>query len=625
MRKHFWLYWLFPYIPRNVPMRDFFKYVAATLVGMAIYGLFSILLFIGVGTAIGLATKSGDKAIKENTILRLDFSTPISEKSNDNPFAEFFGDKEVSSLEDVRKAIRSASTNKNVKGILLNPRSIAMGLSTSDEIRQELLSFKKKGKFIIAYLETATEGAYYMASVADKIYITPEGIVEFNGLASNQYFLKGMFEKLEVKPEVFRVGTYKSFVEPFILDKMSAANREQVTSYLNSLYGHMIQNVANSRKLTVVETRMISDSMKVRNAQDALRYHIVDQVAYYDIVEADLRKRLGTKEKVKLQFASLDRVASDGDDSDDDKEEKKADTNDDNIIQVITAEGGIASGGGDNDGDDGGITSDELCAQIRKARLNDKVKAVVLRINSPGGDAIASDIIWREVTLTNEKKPVIASMSDVAASGGYYIAMGARKIFAQPMTITGSIGVFGIFFNTGDFFRNKTGITFDGVKTGAYSDFPNATRKFTPAESAAMQQFVNQIYGTFTAKAAKGRKMPLDKLQEVASGRVWTGIEAKERGLIDDFGGLEEAIAEAAKEAKLKKGAYNLKESDDNKTFIDRILNKMTGNDDNEEEAAAQIVTRVLGAENARVLQLYVNMQKLQGIQARELRTYEWK
>ncbi|MCS6820300.1 MAG: signal peptide peptidase SppA [Microscillaceae bacterium] len=537
-------------------MLQFLKFTFATMVGIVLLTL----IFIGLAA---LLIPDDKPKVKDKTVLVLQLNKPIKERTIDNPLSELidnspFPDGESGEgLLEIRTAIRGAAKDSKIKGIFLKLSSTSAGFASLQEIRDELIAFKKSKKFIYAYADNYSEGAYYIASVADRIYLNPKGLVEFNGLSAEILFFKGALEKLEIKPEIFRVGTYKSAVEPFINDKMSEANREQYTSFLNSIYDFYLENVAKSRNIDLTELTRISDELLVQNAQDALRYKLVTQLANYDEVLTDLKKAVGTPEKEDLETIgpiayskTVDEVSTAA-----------------NKIAVIFATGEIDMGKSTNSK----IGGESLAQEIRKVRQDKNVKAVVLRINSPGGSALASDIIWREVALTKKVKPIVASMSDVAASGGYYIAMECNKILAHENTITGSIGVFGIFFNTENMFKNKLGITYDRVRTGNFSDIGNPNRSFTDKEKEIIQKSVNQVYETFTQKAAKGRNMPLEKLKAVAEGRVWSGKEAKSIGLIDEFGGLDEAIKVAAKEAKLKEGDYRLRYLPVQKNFFEQL------------------------------------------------------
>ncbi|MES2388058.1 MAG: signal peptide peptidase SppA [Bacteroidota bacterium] len=552
----------------------FFKYVFATVLGL--------FLFYGLGTLFviilaAVAGSSGKTEISDNSVLKLELDGPIAERSKENPLSKLhipMQGESATGLVEILKALRSAKTDPKIKGLYLQTSGLKSGISTVDEIRSAIVDFKTSGKFVIAYSETMSEGAYYLCSTADSIWLNPVGDIEFNGLTSTTPFLKGTFAKLGIKPEIFRVGEFKSAVEPFFLDKMSPASREQTTSFMNSIYNHMLANIAVSRKVTPEYLKAVSDSMKVQNPQDALKYKLITNVGYYDEVLALLRKKLGIKADEKIKFVSQEKYLG---------SIKDEDVKVDSRIAVIIASGEIQGAEADEDN----IGSDEIAEQIRKARLDKNVKAIVLRVNSPGGSALASDVMWREVRLCSEdkehKKPIIASMSDLAASGGYYISMGCDSIVAEPTTITGSIGVFGLMFNTQELFNDKLGVTFDNVSTGYFSDLGSGTRPMKEYERKVIQGSVNQIYADFTSKAAAGRHMDVEALRKIASGRVWSGIEAKERGLVDKLGGMDVALAMAARMAKLEQGKYSLKYMPEQKDFFERLVSSL--NDDAETKA----------------------------------------
>ncbi|TAD96198.1 MAG: signal peptide peptidase SppA [Bacteroidetes bacterium] len=536
--------------------------------------IFGIFIFFGISVGllaifIGTASQSETVQIEENSVFKLSLNKEIVEiAEEDNPLedlpipAEFGGQVSKLSLINIKKAILKAKEDENIKGIYLDTDGIATGFAVMQEIRDALLDFKKTGKFIYTYASVYGEKEYYLSSVADRIFLNPAGAFELNGLNSEIMFFKNALDKIGVKPEVFRVGEYKSAIEPFILDKMSDANRLQVTAYLNSIYDTYLQNIGTSRNIDFKELKNISDQMLIQKPADALRFKLVTDTAYYDQVLTEIKKKLEIDEKKKIEFVGMDAVL---------KSSPDIQTEDfsDNKIAVLVAEGEIVDGKGDEDN----IGGDKFAAEIRKLRENDKVKAVVLRINSPGGSALASEIMWREIMLLKKEKPVIASMSNVAASGGYYMAMACDTIVAQPNTITGSIGIFGLLFNTQDLMQNKIGLTFDRVNTGQFSDLGNPNRNISDAERQMIQNMVNDGYEKFTSKAAQGRKMSLENLKKVASGRVWTGIQAKEVGLIDAFGGLDEAIKIAAKSANLGED-FRVKYYPAQKNFMERLFEK---------------------------------------------------
>lgn len=578
-------------------MRQFFITLLASLTAFILFGflLFGVFFMIAV-----IAIPDEKVTVAPNSILHIQLKRPLSERSIDNPLAELFDEGGSNEgVIDMMRAIKKAKGDDNIKGIFLDVRYIAGGFASIEELRNALIDFKSSKKFIYAYGEFFDEKAYYLVSVADKIFLNPGGIVELNGLTAERTFFKGMFEKLEIKPEIFRVGEYKSAVEPLFLEKMSDANRKQTESYLNSLYDHYLKNVAKAQKMDLKNLTILSDSMRVQNAEDALKYKLVSQLAYYDEVETALKEKIKIDKEDKISFLKMSKYIKTLPESD-------GDYDNENKIAVIVAEGEITTG----EGDENTIGSERIAREIRKARKDKNVKAIVLRVNSPGGSALASDIIWREVVLAKKDKIVVASMSDYAASGGYYIAMAAHKIVALPNTITGSIGIFGVLLNTENFFKNKLGITTDRVSTGAYSDLGNPNRTMSDAERRMIQNMVNEGYEEFTSKAAQGRKMSIEALKKIASGRVWTGAEAKEIGLIDEFGGLEAAIVLAAKEAKLKEGDYRVKYLPTQEEFFEKVLKSL------QETRTENIMQRELG-ELYPYFVMMKSMQKLDKLQAR--------
>jgi len=578
-------------------MGSFFKYTFATILGLILFSFLSILILIGIGAAAG---GNQEVTVKDNSILKIKLDHPIVEKEKNDPFGDldFPGaPPPTMGLYELKKAIYKAEKDSRIKGILIEGSFNSIGFATNEEIRAALNQFKKSKKFIYSYGEYFSEATYYTASVSDSIFLNPEGIIEFNGLSSNIPFFKGTLEKLEIQPEIFRVGEFKSAVEPFFRENMSEANRLQATSFLNSINNYNISEVAKSRKMSVAVVKLLSDSMKVRSSKDALEMGLISKVAYYDQVLSSIKKAIGVEKEEDINFISYEKYKKVAVDSDKDAAENK--------IAVIVGQGEIGSGKGDGES----IGSEKICEALRKARNDKKVKAVVLRINSPGGSALASDVMWREIQLTKKVKPVIASMSDVAASGGYYMAMGCDKIVAHPNTITGSIGVFGLMFNAQNMLKNKLGITFDGVKTGVYSDIGNGTRALTPGERQIIQNEVNKIYETFTLKAAQGRKMNIDDLKKIAGGRVWSGLEAKQIGLVDELGGMEKAIEIAAAQAKIGTN-FRIRLLPVEKNFLEQIMEQIGG------EVKTKFMKMELG-ELYPVLSQMKKLQRMEGIQAR--------
>ncbi|MGZ3813033.1 MAG: signal peptide peptidase SppA, partial [Mucilaginibacter sp.] len=521
-----------------------------------------ILLVIIVGIIVG-ASSDKHVDVDSNSVLHIAFNTNIPERTPNNPlaglgFLGIDGDKSVG-LNDILANIKKAKTDDNIKGIFLDESYMLSGQATTEEIRNALIDFKKSGKFIIAYSEVYTQGFYYLASVADKVYINPKGIFEFRGFSSQITFLKGALDKLGIEAQVIKVGTYKSAVEPFILSKMSDANRLQVNSYLGSLYDYFLTGISNSRKISKDSLFNLANSLSIQFPEDALKYKLVDGLKYKDEVLDELKQRTDIALKSDLHSVDLtDYTNSDSKASGEKKDSK-------NRIAIIYASGEIAGG----DGDDNSIGSEKVSAALRKARLDDQIKAVVLRVNSPGGSSLASDVIWREVMLTKKVKPIIVSMGDLAASGGYYISCAADSIFAEPNTITGSIGIFAIIPNMQKLFNDKLGITFDGVKTGKYADLGNISRPLSPEEKAILQNSVNRGYDEFTKAVAQGRHKTQAYINSIGQGRVWTGTQAIKLGLVDRLGNINDAIKSAAKKANIK--SYKLVSYPEQKSFFNRF------------------------------------------------------
>lgn len=524
-------------------MNSFFKYVLATIVGIIV--AFFLIIFISLGIIGGLVHSIGSDEpvlVAENSILTISIPYSIDERTNKGLLnsLSFAGlDNNRIGLNDILTRINVAKTDDKIKGIYLDLSSVTSSFATLEEIRNALIDFKSSKKFIIAYSEYYSQSSYYLASTADKIYLYPEGLLDFAGMSSQSIFFKGALDKLGIEAQVIKVGTYKSAVEPYILDKMSPANREQVTSFLGSIYSHYLDEISLSRKIPADSLFTIADKLKIQDAKDAVTYGLIDATKYKDEVLAELKSRLKIGEDAKIKSVSIEDYKV---------EDQSIPKNSKDRIAVVYAVGEIVSG----EGSDEQIGSERISKAIRTAREDEKVKAVVLRVNSPGGSALASDVIWREVVLTKAVKPIIVSMGDLAASGGYYISAAADSIFAQPNTITGSIGVFGIIPNFQRFFNDKLGITFDVVKTAEFADLGAFDRPLTAQEESIIQQNVNKIYYTFTQNVADGRKKERSYIDSIGQGRVWTGTQAIELGLVDRIGGINDAIKSAAKKANIQ-------------------------------------------------------------------------
>lgn len=577
-------------------IKTFFASCLGSLVAMAII----IILCIGFITAAVSGLTSGDSQVlvDDNSVLHLNLNTTITEQEIENPLEGIpipgAGESPIGLLQ-LKEAIRYAETDSKIKGIYLDVSLFRGGLAKGKEIREALKHFKESGKWIIAYSEFYSETSYYIASVADQVYLNPEGELEFNGLAVEVSFFKKLFDKLEIHPEIFRVGEFKSAVEPFMLDKMSDANRMQLKELIENINQHSLSDIASSRKIENTVLADISAHMRVTNPKEAYANHLVDSLVYFDQVQHEIRTRLGFSEEEKIKLIKYGKY----------KKAVHHDQTSKNEIAVIVADGDILPGKGEDDN----IGSDTFAEELRKARTNDRVKAIVLRINSPGGSALASDVMWREVRLASKAKPIIASMSDFAASGGYYLAMGCDSIVAQPNTITGSIGVFSVLFDMSDFLDKKIGITFDEVKTGDAGDLATITRPLTEVEKSIWQKRTNDIYASFTTKAAEGRRMKVDDLRKIASGRVWSGAQAKENGLVDILGDFETAVKAAASKAGIGDD-YKLKYYPKRKPFFEQWFSGM------EESVKTKALKEELG-DNYQILERVKEVKQLQGTQAR--------
>ena len=544
-------------------MRNFLKNVLSTIVGVVLSVIVVILLFIGI-ISITISSFDNEKESKiyPNSILKIDLTSPIVERSSDNPFkslslANMDPQKELQ-LRSILDNIEKAKMDDRIKGIYLNSPFVNAGLSQTEEIRNKLLDFKKSEKFIISYTENYSQNGYYLSSVADEIYLNPEGMFELKGLSAQIMFYKGLLEKLDIQAQVIRHGKFKSAIEPFILDKMSEANREQVSLLLTTISDNILDSIASQRGLTLSRVEELADNLELNTAANCLENNFVDALIYQDELENKLKIKLG--EKVKLRLISLSKYNNA-------KLEKQGEISR-NKIAIIYATGEIKSGKGDLKS----IGSETTAETIKKAREDERVKAIVLRVNSPGGSALASDVIWRETTLAQAKKPLVISMGDVAASGGYYIACAADKIVANPTTITGSIGVFGLIPNLQQFYKNKLGITLDTVNTHKYADM-GINRTLSSFERAKIKEVIEGVYSTFISHVAEGRDMSIAAVDDIGQGRVWTGYDAKRLGLVDVLGGLETAINIAADLAKLSD--YRIvslpKKEDPLETFIKEI------------------------------------------------------
>ncbi len=567
--------------------------------------LTAIILFIGLSILLigGLVSGLSDEkkvVVGKNSVLHLNLDAQITELQQENPLAGLpipGAEVQKVGLLQLKQSIANAKDDDNIKGIYLEVSQTMTGFGSLEEIRNSLIDFRKSGKWVIAYNEVMSEGAYYLASAADKIYLNPQGEIEFNGLTVNIGFYKKMFDKLEIKPQIFRVGEFKSAVEPFLLEKMSAENRLQLTALANSINDHILTGISESRNIEKLKLEEMSDKMLVRDAQLAVDLGLVDSLLYRDQFLQVLKNKMDLGDEDEVKFVKYNRYRKSFSNYKDSKNE----------IAVIVAEGTIMPGEANQNNQI--IGADTFVEEIRKARKNKDIKAIIIRINSPGGEFKASDMMWREIELAKAAKPVIASMSDYAASGGYYLAMGCDTIVAQPNTITGSIGIFGLMFDLSNFLGNKIGITFDEVRTGEFGDTYTVTRPLTEEEKNFIQKNLNQYYETFTTKAAEGREVPHADIQKVASGRVWTGAQAIERNLVDVLGGFDDAVKIAAEKAGVKDD-YKLRFYPKQKNFLEELVTNL------EENSKANTIKSEMG-------ELYIwynqaqKVKNFQGVQAR--------
>lgn len=546
-------------------MKDFIKFTFASVLGVVLAGI--IFTILGIVTMVGMVASSDtETVVKENSIFVLDLEGTLSERVQDNPFQTLMGEEnQAYGLDDILASIQKAKDNEDIKGIYLQTAFLETSFASLEEIRHALLDFKESGKFIVAYADQYTQDMYYLASVADKIIVNPQGSISWHGLASQPIFFKDLLKKVGVEMQIFKVGTYKSAVEPFIATEMSDANREQVTAFLSSIWGRLLEDVSASRNIPV-ETlnKYANEMMDLQPAETYLANGLADTLLYKDGVLDYLKEISGREADESLRTLSLE-----------DMKNVKRNTPLDksgNIIAVYYAFGGID----DSTSPEEGINSEKVIKDLRKLREDETIKAVVLRVNSPGGSAYGSEQIWREVVLLKEKKPVIVSMGDYAASGGYYISCAADYIVADPTTLTGSIGIFGMFPNMEELLTDKLGLHFDMVKTNKFADMGTLARPFNSDERAAMQNYINNGYKLFVKRCADGRGMSVGAIEKIAEGRVWTGATAKELGLVDELGGLNKAIEIAAQKAEVE--AYSLLTYPSKESFFSSLMNEGKSN-----------------------------------------------
>ena len=545
-------------------MKDFVKYTLATLCGLFLAGI--ALFILGILSIAGMMTmESAAPSIKPQSVLRLTLNGELQEDAPNDPLGDLFGSTYPTlSLREIQTAIQGAKENPNIDGIYIEAQTL-LGATPAmiRDIRESLADFKKSGKYIIAYGDNYTQGAYYICSIADSIILNPQGQVNWCGMASQPIFYKDLLEKIGIKMQVFKVGSYKSAVEPFTATRMSDANREQVTSYLNDIWQTMLTDVSRSRSIKKDLLNEYADSMLTfRPAEELVRNGMVDSLCYIDGISRMLRAKTG-KDKGALPLVSVKELAAATEAT-----PKKGDK-----IAVYYAYGDIVDR--KTEWSENVIDAETVCRDLRTLREDESVKAVVLRVNSGGGSAYASEQIWHEVKLLREAKPVVVSMGGMAASGGYYISCNADTIVAEPTTLTGSIGIFGMMPNAKGL-TEKLGVSFDVVKTNPYADFGNLTRPMNDGEKGLMQMYVNNGYELFLTRCSDGRGISMEELDKIAQGRVWTGSTAKELGLVDELGGLDKALEIAI--AKAGVDAYTVMSYPKKEGFLESLMNTNPGN-----------------------------------------------
>lgn len=527
-------------------MKDFLKFTLATVTGIILSSI--VLFIISMVTLFGIMSASDTETIvKKNSVMMLDLNGTLVERMQEDPLgilSQLFGDESNTyGLDDILSSIRKAKENENIKGIYLQANSLGTSYASLQEIRNALLDFKESGKFVIAYADSYTQGLYYLSSAADKVLLNPKGMIEWRGIVSAPLFYKDLLQKIGVEMQVFKVGTYKSAVEPFIATEMSPANREQVTAFITSIWGQVTEGVSASRNIPVDSLNVYANRMLMFYPSDeSVKCGLADTLIYRNDVRSYLKKLVEINEDDNLPIIGLSDMIN--------VKKNVPKNKSGNIVAVYYASGEITDYPGSVTSEDG-IVGSKVIRDLRKLKDDNDVKAVVLRVNSPGGSAFASEQIWHAVKELKTKKPVIVSMGDYAASGGYYISCVADTIVAEPTTLTGSIGIFGIIPNVKGL-TDKIGLSYDVVKTNKYADFGNIMRPFNEDEKSLLQMMITNGYDTFVSRCAEGRHMTKEAIEKIAEGRVWTGETAKKLGLVDELGGIDKALDIAVAKAGIE-------------------------------------------------------------------------
>lgn len=560
-----------------------------------------IIITVLISIAIGYVTTVGNTSTytpKRNTVFKIKLDGTLADNPTENPFSILVSDKENTlSLKDLLETIQVAKQNDKIAGIYIESGLLASGSASLEAIRRSLIDFKESGKFVVAYADNFTQGNYFLCSVADKVFLNPQGILELTGLASQTMFYKGLMNKVGIEMQIFKVGTYKGAVEPFMLDKLSEANREQIQSYISTIWDNIAEGIAESRGISVNDiNRYANEGLFFADPAKTVEYGLIDELKYKPEVEAYVKELAGQSGE-KLLSANIAQM----------KTLKISPVQSAPEIAVLYAEGEIKAQTPGSLYDIEQSITEKMADELIKLKDNNDVKAVVFRVNSPGGSAYISEQIWRQVVELKKVKPVVVSMGNVAASGGYYISCAANKIIAEPNTLTGSIGIFGMFPNAAGLF-GKLALTTDIVKTNTFSDLGDLSRPMTESEKALIQGYVERGYQTFLNRCAEGRGMTTEEINAIGQGRVWTGEQAKEKGLVDELGGIELAISTAAQLANLDQ--YNVTTVKSTKSFLDEFLESQLG------EMKLSIVKSVLGNE-FEYFKILDNIKMNCGIQAR--------
>ena len=584
-------------------MKQFFKFLLASFTGTLLSFLFLLFLFAGVLSALISSTEKQAVKLKENTVLYINFNAPITDRTSKDPFQNIdflsFKPTESIGLNDILKNLDKAANDPNIAGIYMELSNVDAGMANLEEIREKLLKFKETGKFIISYGETYSQSAYYLASVADEIYMNPDGGLMFKGMIAQLTFLKNMLGKLEVEPQIIRGpnNKYKSAVEPLMLDKMSESNREQLELLLGTTWANYLEKISESRNISVADLNRFADELATASNEKSVELGFVDGLKYKDEILALLREKTGKEPKDKIETVTLVKYTN---------AIVGKPKSSKNKLAVVYAIGEISDG----EGSETSIGSEDLSKLIRKLREDDKVKAIVMRVNSPGGSALASEVIRREVDLARKEKPFIVSMGDVAASGGYWISTNSDFIFADPATITGSIGVFGVIPNFKGLFNNKLGITFDKVMTNQNADIMDVMEPIKPYQMEVINREITRIYDNFITLVSETRGLRKTYVDSIAQGRVWTGQDALGIGLVDSIGGLQAAVAYAAMKANLGDD-YRIVEQPEQVDPLRKLIQDMSGVNSGRRALKAQL------GDHYQYVEYIEQMSRMKGVQAR--------